>query len=766
MRRLVLLFIAIIWAVTDIAAQIAPKSHTVNGVVYSVKNNGDREVVPFATVYWLQSGTYVDCDVDGKFIFTVFEKAEDATLVATAIGYNTDTLVVNYDTKNVEFFLQGVNELEKAVVQARQDGSYLSKMTPVKTEVITAAGLCKMACCNLAESFENSASVTVGYSDAITGAKQIRLLGLSGIYTAMLDENRPAMRGLAAPFGLSYVPGQWLESIQIAKGPSSVVNGLEAITGQINMEHRKPTDEKPLFINLFVDNHLMTEANIASSLQLNEKWSTVTMGHYSSMPMGHDGNGDGFKDEPTSLKFNLTNRWLYYDQSGMQIRFGIRALTDDRTGGMVSFKKEMRNDSNAMQSLVQNGIWGSNINNKGVNAYVKVGVPLNAENTRNIAFVADYTYHQIDSYFGVKDYNGKQNSVFANLIFQEMIGDEHRINAGIRNQFDLFDEKLNDIYITNNGQLWNTNEYILDRQENSVGVYGEYTYTLGDKFSAVAGISFDYNNLYGFLVAPRANIKYAFTEDIIFRASGGRGYRSPNVVVDNIGMLSTGRQISISPNLDMEDAWTYGGNITGYLPIGENRNSYLSFDYFRTDFNKQIIVDQEFDFSKVSIYNLSGRSFTNTYQADFSVEPIERFIIIATYRYTDAKVTLEGQGLVERPMTSRYKGVLNLQYATRMNIWTFDFTAQLNGPCKLPTFMIKDGVETSPAYPVFFAQVTRKFRSVDVYVGGENLGNYKQANPIIGWDDPYSTGFNASQVWGPILGWKVYAGLRFTLWKK
>lgn len=766
MKKIVIALFLITLALQSLLAQIAPKSHTVNGVVYSVKNNGAKEVVPFATVYWLQSGTYMDCDVDGKFSFTVFEKADDATLVATAIGYNTDTLVVNYNTTEVEFVLTGVNELEKAVVQARQEGSYLSKMTPVKTEVITAAGLCKMACCNLAESFENSASVTVGYSDAITGAKQIRLLGLSGIYTAMLDENRPTMRGLAAPFGLSYIPGQWLESIQIAKGPSSVVNGLEAITGQINMEHRKPTDEKPLFINLFVDNHLMTEANIASSLQLNEKWSTVTMGHYSSMPMGHDGNGDGFKDEPTSLKFNLTNRWLYYDESGMQVRFGIRALTDDRTGGMTSFKKEMRseNRADALNTMVHNGIWGSNINNKGVNAYVKIGVPLNAANTRNIAFVADYTYHQIDSYFGVKDYNGNQNSVFANLIYQEEIGDSHRINAGVRNQFDLFGETLVDQYIIS--QKWNSNTYILDRKENSVGVYGEYTYTSGDKFTAVAGVSVDYNSIYGLLVAPRANIKYAFTEDIIFRASGGRGYRSPNVVVDNIGMLSTGREISIAPSLDMEDAWTYGGNITGYLPIGENRNSYLSFDYFRTDFNKQIIVDQELDFSKVSIYNLEGRSFTNTYQADFSVEPIERFVIVATYRYTDAKVTLAGQGLVERPMTSRYKGVLNLQYATRMNIWTFDFTAQLNGPCKLPVFMVENGVETSPAYPVFFAQITRKFKGVDVYVGGENLTNYKQKNPIIGWENPYSSEFNASQVWGPILGWKVYAGMRFTLWKK
>lgn len=760
MKKALYFILMVLMSVNVAYAQLAPKSKAVKGVVYSINNRGDKETVPFATVYWLQSGTYVDCDADGKFTFTLFEKANDATLVATAIGYNKDTLVVNYHTSDIEFLLRGVNELEKAVVQARQEGSYLSKLTPVKTEVITAAGLCKMACCNLAESFENSASVTVGYSDAITGAKQIRLLGLSGIYTAMLDENRPTMRGLAAPFGLSYIPGQWLESIQIAKGPSSVINGLEAITGQINMEHRKPTDEKPLFVNLFVDSHLMNEANISSSLQLNEKWSTVLLGHYSSMPMAHDGNGDGFRDEPTSLKFNFANRWLYYDQSGMQIRFGIRALSDDRVGGQVGYDKSMRGDGYVG---IPNNPWGSNINNKGVNGYVKIGVPLNSDNSENIAFVADYTYHQLDSYFGLKNYNGKQNSVFANLIYQNILSDEHRINAGIRNQFDLFDEAYLDYRLINALSplpfLPNGN-----RKENSVGVYGEYTYTYGDKFSAVAGLSVDYNNLYGFLVAPRANIKYSFSDHLVFRASGGRGYRSPNVLVDNIGIMSTGRYLYFSQNFDIEDAWTYGGNVTGYFSITGNDNSYLSFDYFRTDFNKQVIVDQELDLSRISIYNLKGRSFTNTYQVDLSLEPIDRFVIVTTFRYTDAKVTLQNQGLVERPLTSRYKGVLNLQYSTRMNIWTFDFTAQLNGPCKLPYFMEGRGA-TSPAYPILFAQITRKFKGFDIYIGGENLTNYKQPNPIIEYENPFSEGFNASCVWGPISGIKVYAGMRFTLWK-
>lgn len=300
------------------------------------------------------------------------------------------------------------------------------------------------------------------------------------------------------------------------------------------------------------------------------------------------------------------------------------------------------------------------------------------------------------------------------------------------------------------------------RTEKSVGAYGEYTYTQGDKITVVAGLRADYNNYHGWLPAPRINIKYAFDEKLIFRASGGRGFRSTNIVPDNLGMLSTGRKIDAQANLNIEDAWTYGANLTGYFPLGYSDAS-LSFDYFRTDFNKQVIVDQEFDLSKISIYNLDGRSFTNTYQADLNIEPIERFTILTTFRYTDAKVTLKGQGLVEKPLTSRYKGVLNVQYATRMNKWTFDFTAQLNGPSRLPYFF--DGGGHSPVYAMFYAQITKKFRDMDVYVGGENLSNYRQKHAIISSENPYSPSFNSTVIWGPLMGIKVYAGLRYTIFK-
>lgn len=737
-KKILLIIVAIVMANTIY-------SQTVSGVVKVKKTNGSFEPMPYASIYWLEEKKVFESNDKGLFSFDRKNK-EQISLVATFVGYTQDTLILSKDDNRAELIIKEGAELEAARVVTRQQGNYISKLSSLKTEVITAAGLCKMACCNLAESFENSASVTVGYSDAITGARQIRLLGLSGIYTQMLDENRPVMRGIASPFGLSYIPGQWLESIQIAKGPSSVINGLEAISGQINLEHRKPTAEQPLFVNLFLSSALRTEANIASSLQLNNKWSTVILGHVSNDPATHDGNNDGFRDEPQSLQFNLSNRWLYMAENGTQIRFGFKALSDDRLAGQMDFS---RDNERTTQS------WGSNIKNSGFNGYAKAGFPLTSNNSQNIAIVVDYAYHKLDSYFGLKDYNANQNSLFANLIYQNEMNENHKYSLGLSAHADKIEEHVRDYF------RMTYYDFYPGREENAIGGYGEYTYTNEEKISIVTGFRLDYNNIHGWLPAPRINIKYAFDPRLIFRALAGRGFRSAYIIPDNMGILSTGRRIESWGNLDIEDAWTYGANLTGYFPLGFEDAS-LSFDYFRTDFNKQVIVDQEYDLSKISIYNLDGRSYTNTYQVDLSVEPTERLTMLATIRYTDAKTTLKGQGLVDKPLTSRYKGVFNVQYATRMNIWTFDFTAQLNGPSRIPDFA---GGGESPVYPMLFAQVTKKFRDLEVYVGAENLTNYKQENPILDAQNPYSENFNASIIWGPLMGTKVYAGLRFTLWK-
>ena len=381
------------------------------------------------------------------------------------------------------------DSLDAAVFVSRQAGNYLSKGKTIRTEVISSAGLSKMACCNLAESFENSASVTVGYSDAVTGARQIRLLGLSGVYTQMLDESRPIMRGFSAPFGLSYVPGQWLESIQIAKGSSSVISGVESMTGQINLEHRKPTDEKPFFLNAAVMSDTKMDLNLASSLQMGPSWSTVILGHVSGNVRTFDHNGDGFMDAPEQLQFNLSNRWLYYADNGVQVRFGIRALQDMRKGGQKGYD---HTTYSIMEPQVPGSDpWGSDIVNRSLNGYVKVGIPIEADNSQNIAFVADYSYQDMDSFFGSTSYLGQQHSVFANLLYQNEINESHKFTVGLNGVFDRYDEDFS-------RTTWMlgpvTAEYDETAWLGNVGLFGEYTFHAGDRFTSIVGLREDWYN--------------------------------------------------------------------------------------------------------------------------------------------------------------------------------------------------------------------------------------------------------------------------------
>ena len=712
-----------------------------------------------------------------------------AALAATISSFAQVVDQHGHAVDTTDIYGERADSLDAAVFVSRQAGNFLSKGKEIRTEVISAAGLCKMACCNLAESFENSASVTVGYSDAVTGARQIRLLGLSGVYTQMLDETRPVMRGLSAPFGLSYVPGQWLESIQIAKGSSSVINGVECMTGQINMEHRKPTDEKPLFINAAVMSDTKMDLNVASSLQMGYKWSTVILGHVSGNIAPHDMDGDSFLDEPKMLQFNLSNRWLYMADNGVQVRFGVRALQDSRLGGQMLEGEDGRHvfydkDSySLLPSLGKPDPWGSDILNRSINGYLKVGVPLNEDNSQNIALIADYAYQDMDSYFGATRYIAGQHSAFANLLYQNVISDAHRFTLGLNGTFDRYNEDFG------RHVVFQDVDYNGKTDLANAGVFGEYTFSAEDKFTAIVGLRGDWFNhvtadAAKFRISPRVTLKYMPIDEIVIRANGGRGLRYSTPLVDNIGVFSTGKQFLGAYNEHiLEDAWTFGGNLTYYMPFGASSNTYLSFDYFRTQFAQQMVVD--YGQTMIDFYALDGRqSFTDNYQIDFSVDPVERFNITATFRYTNARIEFkDSKAPVERPMTSRFKGVLNFQYATNLNKWIFDFTASLNGSCRVYDFMEKINVDGSmtaqpkegvarmykngrtPVYPLLYAQVTRRFKGWDVYVGAENLTGFRQKDAIIGASNPAQPYFDASCIWGPLMGFKAHAGFRFTLWK-
>ena len=642
---------------------------------------------------------------------------------------------------------QQVDTLDAAVTTSRAQANAISRGKELRTEVISSAGLMKMACCNLAESFENSASVTVGYSDATTGARQIRLLGLSGVYTQMLDENRPVMRGLSAPFGLSFVPGSWMESIQIAKGSPSVINGVESMTGQINLELRKPTDEKTLFVNGSVMTDTKTDLNILSSLQLSDKFYTVLMGHVDGNFKTHDMNGDGFVDELALLQFNLANRWLYYTPD-WQVRWGVRAIRDTREGGQMD------------------GPWKSDVRNSSLNGYVKIARSLREDGSASIALVGDYTLQKMDAGVGVNAYDALQHSGFVNLIYRNQFNEGNDLTVGVNAAADWWRE---DVLVNVRPGFVHSGLSGIRTAFLQWSPYAEYTFKRGDSFSAIAGIAGVFAG--DFFPAPRLTLKYQPFEALVLRANGGRGLRRANPVTDNIGILSTGKYIRGNlTDRPLEDSWTYGGNATVYI----TENTYLSLDFFRTRFTQQLLLDRE-DALEIQLYTLDGHvSRSNTWQADFFTEPVERLTFTLTARYTDARAWQPSGEIHETALTSRFKGVFNAQYKTRLSKWIFDFTASVNGSARVYDFMrtMTDGSGNllypegrTPVYPLLYAQVTRRFKGFDIYIGGENLTNFTQPVPIIGAVDPSSTTFDAASVWGPLMGAKFYAGFRITVWK-
>lgn len=742
-----------------------------------------------ASVYW--AGTTVGTSADGGGAFRLHRVKGRELLVASFLGYVNDTLRVDAATQQAAFGLraEGV-ELEGVVVEAAQSGNFVKRDGIVKGEMISFAGLCKMACCNLAESFENSASVTVGYSDAISGARQIKMLGLAGTYTQILDENRPVMRGLSAPYGLSYTPGMWLNSIQVSKGVASVTAGHDAITGQINLEHRKPTDEERLFVNLYLDDELRPEANISTAFPVSRdgRLTSVLLLHGSAdtdvRKMDH--NGDGFRDLPRSAQFNVANKWLYAADNGMQIRWGWKYVEESRLGGMLDY----RNTRSMREAMAREWDWertggtmplyGSYIRNRNANGYFKLGMPVGAsvydadaqdEKRSNLALVADFDHFDEEAYFGLNDYAGRQNSVSVQAMYNHYFTYRSSLNVGVQARLDYIRESLLNRTPWIDGRA--RADYDWDRNEEEVGAYAEYTYAVRDRFSVVAGLRGDYNAFYDrFFLTPRGHVKWNITPSTTLRASAGLGYRSTNVLTDNIGMLATGRAIVVPElgDLDrLEQALTVGGSLTQTFGLVEPGDATLSFDYFRTQFFHAVVVDQEYDPETIRVYGSSCPSWTDTYQIDFSWSPVERLDLFATFRYTDSEMTIrrsDGRPVqVERPLVSRYKTLLNIQYATKFRRWVFDATAQLNGPARIPT-QTGDLADSrhSPRYPMFYAQVSRKVGRFDIYVGCENIADYRQEDPILNWENPYDYRFNSMNVWGPLMGRKFYAGLRFNLY--
>jgi len=737
-------------------------AENVTGSVSFLDKQGDKQPIAGVNIRFSGSNEWTVTDMDGFFRLKRPD-SQESYLVATYTGFKADSLLIaeKGSVEGIEFVLKEGVQLSGVSVKAKQSETSLSKLSVPVSELITTKGLMKMACCNLAESFENSATISVGFTDAVSGAKKIQMLGLSGIYSQMLMENIPTMRGLAASFGWSQTPASWLESIQVSKGNSSVVNGYESITGQINLEFKKPDKTDDLSVDLFADDANEYEINLTGARKVSKNLWTNLLLHASTATNVHDKNHDHFMDMPKTKFVDAFNRWLYDNpEKKIQSRTGIKFLYEDRNGGQspLCHKADV--------------YYITDIVNKDFTAYNKTGIFIGDKPGQSIAIINSFTHHELDSYFGApqtyKLYNGSQDSFYSNLLFSSYVGNpNHQYTVGANFMYDNYETFFKDKLPDNNTPLTP-----LNRLEVTPGVFGQYTYTYGKNLTFIAGLREDYNSKYGYLFTPRTNLRYAINTNIILRASAGCGYRTPNVIADNIGLMASTRKFDIDAinGLQIEKAWNYGGNITFYIPLWDAKKFTLSLDYFHTNFVNEAVIDLDRDKNWVYFYNSTGKSYADAWQVDASFTPFKGFEVVTAFRYNLSLLTLSDGNqsyLLEKPLTSKFRGLINLSYATKFKKWLFDCTAQLNGPTRIPSLTGYTTVATeSPSYPVMFAQITKNTKRLDFYVGAENILNYKQKNPIINAEDPFVKGFDASLIWGPLMGRVIYAGVRIRLGKQ
>lgn len=720
--------------------------YPVQAKVRGVVKDSAGEPLPGANVAWVNTKIFTVTAEDGSF--SVDKPKDSETLVISYIGFENDTIHVDSENVKLEIVLREGLSLGEVNVVRRRFGTTKLRSSAMNVDIISSAELSRAACCNLGESFVTNPSVDVSYSDAATGAKQIKLLGLSGTYVQMMTENIPNYRGAAAPYGLGYVPGPWMQSIQVSKGSSSVKNGYESITGQINVEFKKPQLPEADWVsaNLFASSTGRYEANADATLKLSKRWSTSLLAHYENETMAHDANHDGFADIPRVEQYNLWNRWAYMGDHYV-FQAGIKALSEWRNSGQVN------HGGNPGQEFYKIGI-----DTRRYEAFTKNAYIFNKEKNTNLALILQGTFHNQDAVYGHKLYDVDQTNVYASLLFETEFSKRHSLSTGLSFNYDGYDQRYR---LTNDVELPRLKSF---EKESVPGAYVQYTYNLEDKLILMGGIRGDYSSMHGFFVTPRAHVKYNPNEFVNFRLSAGKGYRTNHVLAENNYLLASSRKVRIAGDLDQEEAWNYGASISSYIPLfGKTLN--LNAEYYYTDFLKQVVVDMDTDPHEIAFYNLNGRSYSHVFQVEANYPLFKGFTLTAAYRFTDAKTTYNGE-LKERPLTSRYKGLVTASYKTPLEIWQFDATLQLNGGGRMPSrYILEDGTPSwSARYGSFeqlSVQIIRYFRRWSIYVGGENLTNFKQKNPIIDAANPWGENFDSTMIWGPVHGAKAYIGIRF-----
>lgn len=702
-----------------------------------------------AVIYWLDSTVSTLSNEHGMFNIPI---RKGTILIATLTGYNSDTININNETI-VNFKLQLSRQLSEVEVQGERKGQYISTINPIKTEVISSAELKKGACCDLAGCFNTNGSVQPATTNVVTNAQELRVLGLSGVYNQVLLDGFPMIQGLSYTYGISNIPGPLVDNIYVSKGANSVIQGYESITGQINVETKEPDKTNKLFLNGYLNTFWEKQFN-GIVTQRKKRWSNLLAFHTVQPSNRFDRDGDNFLDLPLTTRYEVMDKLKFGNETdfGFTFKTGFRIVNEKRIGGQLNYIPYEDKGSTK--------VYGQFIKYTQPELWIKAAYRFD-EDKRIVLFTAGF-YQQQNSWFGATNYKAHQSTLNTSLQFEWNYKPESSLKTGI--SFRYFN--LNEDILFSQNLLNHTyaGDYI--KLEYVPGVFAENTmYFDNDKFTWIAGARMDHHNKFGTYFTPRTLLKYSPAKKTSIRGSIGLGWRTVNIFSENINLLASQRDIIFTETLQPERAVNFGFNFTQSFSWDHVEGTFTA-DFYRTQFQNQIFPDYNVSSTNVYISNFTGTSVSNGLQAEISLTFYKRVELKTTYNYLDVFRQKDGKKQI-LPFNPAHKILNALSYKPLNNKWHFDVNIQWFDRQQLPNTM-NNPVEyqrpsESEPYAMVNAQFTYNLKRFEVYVGCENIFDFRQKQPIIGWQDPFGPYFDVSSVWGPTRGREGYVGLRFNL---
>lgn len=734
-----LIYIALLFPLSTVAQTITGKVLTAN-----------NQPLAGASIIWLNNTKGVITKEDGSF--SIKKAVATTKLIASYSGYLKDTVdVSSMDT--VLFVLKQNSNMQEVVVHSEKEGTILSNLSLIKTEILTSVELKKSACCDLAGCFETQSSVQPQTTNIITNAKELRILGLSGVYNQVLIDGFPMIQGLTFTYGISGIPGTLVDNIYISKGANSVLQGFESISGQINVETKKPNASEKLFANVYMNSFGEKHLNLSTNFKVG-KWHSLLAFHTVQPANKTDRDKDNFLDLPLLTRYMIMNKWKIGKEKdwGWSSEIAVRFLNEKRTGGQTFFNPGEHKGSSS--------VYGNTVSLNQPEMWAKTSYRFN-DIHRLTLYTSGFHQNQ-NSWFGSLSYKAKQTNAFVNLQYELSKSENHSLKTGISFKSLNINE---DIAFTDN--IINRNyDGNYKRNEKIAGLFAENTMTfLKGKLTWIAGIRADNHNQFGWNVTPRTLLKYDPNATLTIRANIGTGWRTVNFFSENIGLLASSRDIVFTETLRPEKALNMGINLTQKFE-SENVSGYISMDYYRTNFQNQIFPDYDTDPTKAFVKNFTGKSVSNGFQTDFFINLYKRYEFKAGYNFLDVYRINNGVKQV-LPFNPRNKVLTTFSYKPTSNKFHADVNIHWFGKQRLPDTKSNPAQfqrpDYSQPYTTVNGQFTYIFKNFEVYAGCENIFNFRQNQPIISWQNPFSPYFDISSVWGPTRGREFYMGIRWRL---